>query len=199
MKKIFGILFVVMTVVTLLAIPAAVSAGALATDCTFEKIKWQDNPNSWHLYLNNWGRTPPNAMSRLAGLALQSLYKESGKNAACSTATCTTCDDCAKNGGLWGVSSCFANKSWAADDISTKVSLTNSHPNHFGCGCCAATTGKGETCGSQYCANGPCSNCSGGDWGISGCAHPQCVGDTWCYTDNLATGKGSSCACATKK
>jgi len=197
MKKTIGILFVVTLIVSLLAIPMAVSAGALATDCTFEKVKWQDNPNSWYLYLNNWGRTPPNAMSRLAGLALTPFNPDS-KNAACSTASCTTCDDCAKSGYVWGVSSCFANKSWAADDIGTKARIANSHPNHFGCGCCAASTGQGEPCGSQFCANGSCSNCSGGDWGISGCAHPQCVGDSWCFTDNLATGKGASCACTAK-
>jgi hypothetical protein len=47
MKRIFGILFVVMTVVALIAIPAAVSAEALPTPASgWEMVKWQDNPNS---------------------------------------------------------------------------------------------------------------------------------------------------------
>jgi len=187
MKKLFGILFVVMTVVGLLAIPAAVSAGALATDCTFDKIKWQDNPNSWYLYLNNWGRTPPNAMSRLAGLQI-TAFNPSSVNKACSAATVSTCSDCAKNGYVWGVSSCFASKSWAGADISTKPNLNNDQPNHRGSAACVvAVSGKGETCGSLYCANGPCKTASGGDWGVSGCAHPQCAADNWCFTSNLAT------------
>ncbi len=189
MKRFFGMLFVVMTVVTLLAIPAAVSAGALATDCTFDKVKWQDNPNSWYLYLNNWGKTPPNAMSRLAGLQM-TTFNPSSANKSCGTATTATCSDCAKTGYVWGVSSCFANKSWAGADISNKPRLDNNQPNHRGSATCVTTvSGKGEPCGSLFCANGPCKTASGGDWGISGCAHPQCAADNWCFTNNLITGK----------
>jgi hypothetical protein len=190
-------LFVLMLVVAVLAIPSAVAAGSIAQDCTFEKVKWQDNPSSWYLYLNNWGRTPPNAMSRLAGLKITAFGHTLNKNAECGTAAVSTCADCAQAGGLWGVSTCFANKSWASDDIGTLARINNDHPNHRGCAKCdPKLTGKGEPCGSLVCANGPCKACSGGDWGVTGCAHPQCVGDTWCYTDNLATGKGANCPCA---
>ena len=195
MKRLLGILFALTLVVALLAIPATVAGGSLAQDCTFENVKWQDNPNSWFLYLQNWGRTPPNAMSRLAGLAL-TPFNPNSVNEACSTATVTSCDDCAKNGKVWGVSACFANKSWAADDISNLPRLSNDHPNHLGCGSCATSTDEGAPCGSLFCADGPCSNCSGGDWGVSGCAHPQCVGDNWCFTDNLASSTGDLCGCA---
>jgi hypothetical protein len=36
--------------------------------CAWDKVKWQDNENSWVLYLQHWGRTPIQAMSRLRGL-----------------------------------------------------------------------------------------------------------------------------------
>jgi hypothetical protein len=38
------------------------------SNCAWDKVKWQDNENSWGLYLQHWGRTPIQAMTRLAGL-----------------------------------------------------------------------------------------------------------------------------------
>lgn len=66
----------------------------------------------------------------------------------------------------WGVSLCFANKSWAGCDISDHPRVNNDHPNHFG---------NSQGGGANY----------GGDWGISGCAHTECVAQTWCLQDNL--------------
>ncbi|MCJ7829423.1 MAG: hypothetical protein MUP81_06755 [Dehalococcoidia bacterium] len=58
-----------------LAVSLVVPAAALAQDeyaglsnCAWDKVKWQDNENSWGLYLQHWGRTPIQAMSRLSGL-----------------------------------------------------------------------------------------------------------------------------------
>ena len=190
MRRLIGTLFILMLVVAFLAIPSAVAAGSLAQDCTFEKVKWQDNPNSWYLYLNNWGRTPTNAMSRLAGLKITAFGHNLNKNAACDAAKASTCSDCAKTGYDWGVSACFANKSWAASDLGTLPRLNNDHPQHLGSATCdPKVSGKGEPCGSLFCANGPCKTRSGGDWGISGCAHPQCASDNWCFTNNLASAK----------
>jgi hypothetical protein len=180
MKKLFGMLFVVMMVVTLLAIPVAVSAEAVPTaDSGFAKVKWQDNPSSWYLYLQNWGRTPTNAMSRLSGGGLGTVEK----NKMCTDVTqCSSCADCATNIPAWGVSLCFANKSWAGADLQNeKIQRTmNSHPNHYGTGCCNKTTGV-------------CAFCSGGDWGVTGCSNPAANASTWCLTRNLATGGSSTC------
>ncbi len=66
----------------------------------------------------------------------------------------------------WGVSLAFANKSWAACDISDHPRVNNEHLNHFG---------NSEGGGANY----------GGDWGISGCAHTDCISQTWCLQDNL--------------
>ena len=78
---------------------------------------------------------------------------------------------CAKCGMCWGVSLAFANKSWAACDaqylnLGEIPRINNEHPNHFG-----------NSCG------GACN--WGGDWGISGCNHTECVARTWCLQDNL--------------
>ncbi len=74
---------------------------------------------------------------------------------------------CAKCAGCWGVSLAFAGKSWAAADISDHPRVNNEHLNHFG---------NSEGGGANY----------GGDWGISGCAHTDCIAQTWCLQDNLA-------------
>lgn len=70
MRKTVGILFALVMAVSLL-VPAA----ALAADpydglakCAWDKVKWEENQNSWYLYLQHWGRTPIQAMSRLSGL-----------------------------------------------------------------------------------------------------------------------------------
>ena len=79
--KIVGILFALVLAVSLVLIPAAVFAqdectsacedgdiyGGLA-NCEWDTVKWQDNVDSWHLYLQHWGRTPIQAMTRLRGL-----------------------------------------------------------------------------------------------------------------------------------
>jgi hypothetical protein len=50
-------------------------------NCAWDKVKWQDNENSWHLYLQHWGRTPIQAMTRLSGLcAPATLCAQLGTN-----------------------------------------------------------------------------------------------------------------------
>ena len=72
--KIIGILFALVLAASLVLVPAAVFAqdeeglGGVM-QCEWDPIpKWWDNPPSHFLYLNHWGRTPIQAMSRLAGL-----------------------------------------------------------------------------------------------------------------------------------
>ena len=74
MSRIVGGLFVLVLAVSLLLLPAPVSAqdgdgyGGIGAACEWDPVKWEDNENSWNLYIKNWGRTPIQAMSRLAGL-----------------------------------------------------------------------------------------------------------------------------------
>ena len=69
--RIVGTLFALVLVVSLVLIPATVCAqdeyNGLG-QCSWDKVKWQDNENSWGLYLQHWGRTPIQAMTRLRGL-----------------------------------------------------------------------------------------------------------------------------------
>lgn len=74
MRKTVGVLFPLVLAVSLVLVPVAVFAqdkegfGGLAK-CEQEPFpKWWTNDISRHLYLNHWGRTPIQAMSRLAGL-----------------------------------------------------------------------------------------------------------------------------------
>ena len=71
MKKVFGMLFVLVLAVSLVLVPAAVlaeSPPSMASDCVYDTVKWQDNDLSYNMYILHWGKTPLNAMSRLAGL-----------------------------------------------------------------------------------------------------------------------------------
>jgi len=211
-RRIVGALFAVLLAMSLVIIPATPVFAGLGDDCSFDRpLKWENNQNSWNLYLKNWGRTPLTAMSRLAGLCANPKICSTGhgitfpKGNEC-LGTCACCNDqagasaccadsasCASVAGsceataiqeptgcnanaiyddahcccVWGVSLAFANKSWGACD-STISRLHNQHPNHFG------TSAGGK-------AN------HGGDWGITGCQHSECVATTWCLQDNLCS------------
>ena len=214
MRRIVGSLFVLMLAVSLVLVPSPVSAG-LGDDCTWDPVKWEDNEISWNLYLMHWGRTPITAMSRLAGLCGPNVMCSDSFGVscpkdpnACTMGGCAGCrvtqegflagcsdpvgceasksgdacsalgmeDEscpadamygCAKCAACWGISLAFANKSWAGDDIGNHPRINNDHPNHFG---------NSEGGGANY----------GGDWGLSGCAHTDCISQTWCLQDNLA-------------
>ena len=198
MGKVIGVLFALVLAMSLTLMPSPVSAG-IGDACTYDTVKWEDNEISWYLYLQHWGRTPLTAMSRLAGLCgpdalCPDVCNVSGTCnsqritgcdiASCENACCCTgseslgccaddevCENCLERApggcsGCWGISLCFANKSWAGSDIDAHPRVNNEHPNHFG----NSTGGSGN---------------SGGDWGISGCQHTECVADTWCLADNL--------------
>lgn len=198
MGKIIGVLFTLVLAMSLMLMPSPVSAG-IGDACTYDTVKWEDNEISWGMYLQHWGRTPLSAMSRLAGLCGPDALCPEVCNASglcpgtritgCDIPTCgggcccsgsqsigccvddEVCESCLERvpGGCcccWGISLCFANKSWAGSDISAHPRVNNEHPNHFG----NSTGGSGN---------------SGGDWGISGCLHTECVAGTWCLADNL--------------
>ncbi|MHB8084427.1 MAG: hypothetical protein ACYDHZ_01185 [Dehalococcoidia bacterium] len=217
MRRILDALVALVVAVSLVLIPAVVSADL--GKCTgWDKVKWEDNQNSWKIYLQHWGRTPTSAMSRLAGLCgpdklcsgvcniskcpqptgcdiSQCLGGCSNANtqtgtlgSACTTAqnalnpstapTSLPLDDCTLNcptatttaglglskcSGCWGKSLSFAGKSWATADLGTNSLITNTQLNH-------GASGSGGL---------------GGDWGITGCMHPECVSQTWCLQNNL--------------
>jgi hypothetical protein len=81
--KIVGILFALVLTVALVMPAAAFAEDTYAglANCAWDKVKWQDNANSWHLYLQHWGRTPIQAMTRLSGLcAPATLCAQLGTN-----------------------------------------------------------------------------------------------------------------------
>jgi hypothetical protein len=81
--KIVGILFALVLTVALVMPAAAFAEDTYAglANCAWDKVKWQDNENSWHLYLQHWGRTPIQAMTRLSGLcAPATLCAQLGTN-----------------------------------------------------------------------------------------------------------------------
>ncbi|MBN1375058.1 MAG: hypothetical protein JXA01_02760 [Dehalococcoidia bacterium] len=217
MRRIFGTLVALVVAVSLVLIPVATVSADLGKCTGWDKVKWENNQNSWKLYLQHWGRTPTSAMSRLAGLCgpdklCQGVCNTSkcprptgcdmnqclGGCSNCNTeagtlgSACTDSqrclnpenaptslplDDCPLNcpenpstaglgtskcSGCWGKSLSFANKSWGAADIGTNALINNNQMNHFG-------TGK----------------LGGGDWGITGSPHPECVAQTWALQNNL--------------
>ncbi len=264
MRRIFGTLVALVVALSLVLIPAAVSADL--GKCTgWDKVKWENNQNSWKLYLQHWGRTPTSAMSRLAGLCgPDKLCSGVCNTSACPKPTgcdldmclggCSNCntqvgtlgsactdsqkclnppttptslplDDCPLNcpantstaglgtskcSGCWGKSLSFAGKSWAAADIGTNSIVNNNQPNHYGTGTLNTVLPYMSAQGyaGSYVSYTPSlvianvvpaqpmpKTLGGGDWGITGCAHPECVANTWCLQYNLL----SRCKiCATK-
>jgi hypothetical protein len=94
MRKIAGLMFAVLAL-SLVLFPATVFAGSLDKDCSWEKVKWEDNANSCFLYLDNWGKTPVTAMSRLAGGALPAVLTGCtlSANAGTCFGSCASCND----------------------------------------------------------------------------------------------------------
>ena len=217
MRRIFGTLVALVVAVSLVLIPVATVSADLGKCTGWDKVKWENNQNSWKLYLQHWGRTPTSAMTRLAGLCgpdklcpgvcntskcplptgcdikqclggcsncnteagtLGSACTDSQKCLNPATApTSLPLDDCPLNcpantttagagtskcSGCWGKSLSFAGKSWGAGDIGTNSLINNNQMNHFG-------TGK----------------FGGGDWGLTGSAHPECLAQTWALQNNL--------------
>ncbi|MGD0354373.1 MAG: hypothetical protein ABSB31_02880 [Dehalococcoidia bacterium] len=161
MRRILGTLVALVVAISFVLIPATVSADL--GKCTgWDKVKWEDNPTSWNLYLQHWGRTPVTAMSTLAGLCgpgklcvvcdISKCAAPAGNSSTDNVSVCTS--------GCWGKSVNFANKSWAPAELGSNPLVVDSNLNH------------GVTA-------------QGGDWGITGCQHPECVSSTWCLQNNL--------------
>jgi hypothetical protein len=68
--RIIGILLALVFAVSLVLPTVALAQDEYAglANCAWDQVKWQDNENSWGLYLQHWGRTPIQAMTRLSGL-----------------------------------------------------------------------------------------------------------------------------------
>jgi hypothetical protein len=68
--RIIGILLAIVLAVSLVLPMVALAQDEYAglSKCAWDKVKWQENENSWGLYLQHWGRTPIQAMTRLSGL-----------------------------------------------------------------------------------------------------------------------------------
>jgi hypothetical protein len=159
--KIVGILFALALVVSLVLVPVTVLAqeqglGGLAK-CELDPWpKWWDNPISHDLYLQNWGRTPIQAMSRLSGLcAPNSLCKVVGTNCpvkdACWPGGCPSCRDTDPG--------CLA----CCDD------LTRCVPTECGVACAATSDAPAEgclTCNEQRVFENKLPHCAG-CWGVS--------------------------------
>jgi hypothetical protein len=258
-RRIFGTLVALVLALSLILIPAVVSA-ELGKCTGWDKVKWENNPNSWKLYLEHWGRTPTSAMSRLAGLCgpdklcagvcnTSACPKPTGCDinqclggcSNCNTqvgtlgSACTSENNClppatpatslylagecgvgsgkcpvnattaglgtSKCSGCWGKSLAFANKSWGAGNIGSRPNISNNQPNHYGTGTVATVlpfktvqgadgTWVSYTPSLSTAMVTPTQTSSqklggGGDWGITGGMHPECVAETWALQNNL--------------
>lgn len=225
--KIVSVLFALVLAVSLVLVPAAVWAAegydGLAK-CEWDPVKWEGNPNSWVLYLQHWGRTPIQAMSRLSGLC--------GPAALCSSAFGTNCpgpNDC-----LGGCPACRTveegSLATCSDALNCEKSLsetscTATGQQEYKCPAEPATEKFQATCGFcwgvslafankswagadigahprinnnhlNHFGTGDCADPNnGGDWGISGAPHTECCSLTWALQDNcLGQPYGDKCA-----
>jgi len=221
LRRILGALFGFMLAVSLVLIPSPVSAG-LGDDCTWDPegkgIKWSNNENSWNIYLKHWGRTPIQAMSRLAGLSGPEIgtyidCRSIGVN-KCWPEGCPGCRK-VQDGYLAGCDDPVACDKSKAGDACTALGASQMEPDCYdkatykdaNCCCCwgvsLAFAGKawaGCDIGTHPRVNndhpahrgnsaGGAGN-YGGDWGSSGCPHTECITQTWCLQDNLCANPG---------
>ena len=101
MRRIFGTLVALVLALSLVLIPAVVSADL--GKCTgWDKVKWENNQNSWKIYLEHWGRTPTSAMTRLAGLCGPDKLCPG----VCNTSACPKPTGCEVNQCLGGCATC---------------------------------------------------------------------------------------------
>ena len=101
MRRIFGTLVALVLALSLVLIPAVVSADL--GKCTgWDKVKWENNQNSWKIYLEHWGRTPTSAMTRLAGLCGPDKLCPG----VCNTSACPRPTGCDLNQCLGGCATC---------------------------------------------------------------------------------------------
>jgi len=221
LRRILGAVFALMMAVSLVLLPSPVSAG-LGDDCTWDVregkgIKWMENEQSWNLYLRHWGRTPIQAMSRLAGLAGPNIgtYIECpDDNNACWP---EGCPGCRKNqaGYLAGCDDPVNCDKSKAAEACPLLMAADPEPDCYDtaiykdavCCCCwgislafankawaGADISNHPRVNNDHPAHfgnstGGASN-YGGDWGNSGCPHTECITQTWCLQDNLCANPG---------
>jgi hypothetical protein len=166
--KIVGILFALALVVSLVLVPVTVLAqadqgvGGLAKCEQDPWPKWWDNPVSHDLYLMNWGRTPIQAMSRLAGLC--------GPMTLCRNVGTTIPDPGkskiypAPNSCYGGCPSCRTVEQGATATCDDPLACTASE-NAVSCPATGQPT-EGYTCPSTPVFSDKLPTCAGG-WGIS--------------------------------
>jgi hypothetical protein len=221
MKKVAGMLYFLLAI-SLLLVPAQVfAADSMAQTCTYDTVKWQDNPNSCFLYLNNWGKTPLTAMSRLAGLAypciLTGLCSTEADKGSCYGACASCNDEVGSLGGCTDPKSCQTVKACPAGncdlpggkDSTCKTTATYAQvhcSNRWGVSLAFANkswAGKDLTSATRVNNAHPdhfgisdrSNPAKGGDWGITGCAHSECGADIWCLPCNM----DPNSACTAKK
>jgi hypothetical protein len=202
MRKIAGLLGILL-VLSLLVMPAQVFAGSLAQDCSWEKVKWDDNPDSCRLYLNNWGKTPLTAMSRLAGITLPvttsacegncvTCNDETGNMAACTDpdncADVTECPAIAECGPVLGQAigdTCNASAIYGQAHCCCQWGISLAFANKSWSGSDASGSPILGNDHPLFRGNSERrSSAGGGDWGMTGCAHTECKADIWCLPCN---------------
>ena len=210
MKKFAGV-FGILLAVSFLLLPAQVFAGSLAQDCNYDKVKWEENPDSCKLYLNNWGKTPLTAMSRLAGITLP--YNRSVVMGC--TGNCAACNDETGNlGACTDPKNCKDVKECptvAICGLPTSAPQTCNAKAMYGQAHCASQWGISLAFANKSWAGSDNGNAriggnthplftgtsdrrspaGGGDWGMTGCAHSECAADIWCLPCNAD--KKSAC------
>jgi hypothetical protein len=217
LRKIGGVLFALVLAVSLVLVPATVFAG-IGDNCSWDTVKWENNENSWFLYLQNWGRTPMTAMSRLAGLAYPDALNSDVCNASgsCNGKKITGCDiplcfgSCTCCNQESGASACCvpeAECTVTACSAEDAQCLAEPKLEEANCCCCwgvslafanKSWSGCDISTHPRVNNNHPnhfgVSNCGaenyGGDWGLSGCPHTECCSLTWCLQDNLCANPG---------
>jgi hypothetical protein len=214
MKKIAGVISIVLAVLFLMLPAAALAAtSSLATDCKYDTVKWEDNPLSCKLYLNNWGKTPLESMSRLAGIQLPinqksiiagclgvcaSCNDQVGNLGACTGANCkndTECPNPATCGVPVGTTPCNPTAIYGGAHCMGYwgVSLAFSNRSWAGDTLTNPRTPNGHP---MYMGDSDRRDTKGGgDWGITGCSFSECSADAWCLTCNM----DANGACKLKK
>jgi hypothetical protein len=219
MRKISVVLFSLLAV-SLVLLPAPVLAISLDKDCAWEKVKWEDNKDSCFLYLDNWGKTPITAMSRLSGLAYPASLTKCVLSANPGTCfgNCAACND--EQGNLAGCTDpavCKSSKECPgvgncelppADKGCNKTAIIGvAHcAGCWGVSLAFANKGWGGKASGEFIRDVASVNDKhpnhfgnsdrrsaggGGDWGITGAPHSECKADHWALTCNLD--KDSAC------
>jgi hypothetical protein len=228
LRKILGVTLTLMMAVSLVLLPLPVSAEPPPGECTagldvgeFDPHpKWWDNENSRNLYLKHWGRTPIQAMSRLAGLSGPNIgtyidCSNIGANScycgcpACrdeepgnDPGACATCSDpVACNESLSGLacelvpdcqSDCPEQAVYkqATCCCCWGVSLAFANKSWAGCDIGSHPRVNNDTHPAHFGTSECYGGGTGGDWGNSGCPHTEHCAQTYCLQDNLCANPG---------